>query len=145
MANNRIFIDANIVVYAVGVPHPLKDPCAEILRAIAQHTVHSVTSVEVLQEILHLYTRRGRRRDEVDLCREFSRMVDEVLPVTPVDFDLALVLHASSDRMAARDSLHAATMLNSGITQILSVDPHFDDVEGIKRIAPVEWVASSNL
>ncbi|NJN83228.1 MAG: type II toxin-antitoxin system VapC family toxin [Caldilineaceae bacterium] len=140
MANGRIFIDANVWMYAVGVPHPLKEPCANILRVIARDEFPSVTSVEVLQEVLHLYTRRGRREDAILMTRELSRLVGEVLPVVQADLNLALILHATSAHIAARDSLHAATMLNNGIERILSVDPHFDEIDGIERLSPLEWI-----
>jgi predicted nucleic acid-binding protein len=42
--------------------------------------------------------------------------------------------------MAPRDWLHLAVMLNNGITEIISVDRHFDDIEGITRIDPRKLV-----
>jgi hypothetical protein len=31
-------------------------------------------------------------------------------------------------------------MLNNGITEIISADRHFDDIEGVTRLAPGEFV-----
>ena len=43
-------------------------------------------------------------------------------------------------QMAPRDWLHLAVMLNNGITDIISADRHFDDIEGITRLDPREFV-----
>ena len=31
-----VFIDANVPIYAAGGDHPLKEPCARILRSMAE-------------------------------------------------------------------------------------------------------------
>ncbi len=36
--------------------------------------------------------------------------------------------------VSARDVVHAAVMLNNGLTHILSTDEHFDVIEGITRV-----------
>lgn len=38
--------------------------------------------------------------------------------------------------LSVRDAVHAATMLGSGITRIVSVDRAFDKIPGIHRLAP---------
>lgn len=39
-------------------------------------------------------------------------------------------------KMKPRDAIHAATALENKITDIVSYDKDFDEVEGIKRIEP---------
>jgi len=46
-----VFIDTNIPMYAAGTPHPLRDPCQAIIRAVAEGKLEAVTDAEVLQEI----------------------------------------------------------------------------------------------
>ena len=50
-----VFIDANVPIYASGGDHPLKEPCAHILRGVAQDPRPFATDSEVLQELLHRY------------------------------------------------------------------------------------------
>ncbi len=38
--------------------------------------------------------------------------------------------------VTCRDAVHAATMLNNGLTHIISADRHFDIIEGITRLDP---------
>ena len=54
------FIDANVVMYALGGSHPLREPCKRILEKIKARSILVVTNTEVLQEILHRYFSIGR-------------------------------------------------------------------------------------
>jgi predicted nucleic acid-binding protein len=48
-------------------------------------------------------------------------------------FDL---LERYGTEITGRDAVHAATMLNNGLTHIISADGHFDIIEGITRLGP---------
>lgn len=39
-------------------------------------------------------------------------------------------------RVGSVDAIHAATMVNNGIQEIYSTDPHFDHLPEIRRIPP---------
>ena len=52
-------IDTNVIVYAVGSDHPLKDASERILSDITAGTVTANLDAEALQEILHVYSSRG--------------------------------------------------------------------------------------
>jgi predicted nucleic acid-binding protein len=63
MPPERYFIDSNIPMYVHGREHPLKAPCIQTLRRIANEALPCVTSVEVVQEIVHRYIHVGRRHE----------------------------------------------------------------------------------
>ena len=139
MSDPLYFIDTNVFVYAVGQPGPLKQPCAEILRSIASREIQSATSVEVLQEILHVYSRRNRRAEAVTVARTLAGQVTQLLPITQAVFIHALTIHSRFPQLTAKDSLHAATLYHFGLTHILSADHHFDGLPGITRIYSLGW------
>jgi len=139
MVGTTYFIDANIVVYSVGKPHFMKAPCLAILEDMARRSVTSATNVEVLQEILHIYTRRGEHTFGIEMARNLSVLVTTIYSVTPEDFARALTLHSQYSRLTARDSLHLASLYNNRITHIVSADHHFDGLPGIVRIDPLGW------
>jgi len=58
-----IFLDANIPMYAAGRPHPLKQPCLDVLALVALYPDAFCTDAEVFQEILHRYRAQGRWQD----------------------------------------------------------------------------------
>ena len=55
------FIDANLIMYSIGSPHPLREPCKKFLEKIKSREILGVTNTEVLQEILYRYFSIGRR------------------------------------------------------------------------------------
>ncbi len=128
-------MDTNIPMYADGSSHPLKEPCVRALEMIADGSLPTVTSVEVLQEILHRYFSLGRRAEGVVLARRVARLLS-IVPVTLSDVLDAADLAARHQQLAARDLVHLAVMRNHGLDTILSADAHFDAVPGITRLAP---------
>lgn len=49
------FLDTNVLMYAVGGPHPLRQKARDWLRPAFDGELHLVTSAEVLEELLHAY------------------------------------------------------------------------------------------
>lgn len=138
------FIDANIPMYAAGAEHPLKQPCIAILEAIGRRRLVGVTSVEILQEILHRYSALGQRQQAVEVARRFLRIVASPMPITMVDLRLAMDLLPRHVTLQARDVLHLAVMQKHGISHIVTADQHFDGIPGITRVDPLHWAAQSN-
>lgn len=134
----KYFLDTNIFMYAAGREHPLKGPCVAFLRRVAREEVEALTNTEVLQEILYRYRAIGERERGLHLARlAVDQVGGEVLPVTLADMQRAfgLVARYGIDIMA-RDAVHAATMLNNGLTHLISADSHFDVIEGVTRLDP---------
>jgi len=137
----RIFIDANVPMYAHGAPHTYRQPCQVLLQRITVENIPVVTSSEVVQEILHRYLSIRRPHQAIQVASDFMTIVPSVLPVTQSDIEYALRLIPSYPTLPARDLLHVAVMLNNDITQILSADAHFDQVEEVERLDPVSFAA----
>lgn len=126
-------------MYAVGVEHPLKEPCVNLLRAVASGEIVAVTSVEALQEVLHRYTAQGRRNQAVEAVRLFMDVVPDVLPVAREDIIAALTLHLAHPALQTRDVMHLATMAQNRISTIVTADRHFDAIPGLRRVDPADW------
>jgi predicted nucleic acid-binding protein len=137
------FIDANLIMYSLGGPHPLQLPSKDILEKIKNGTFRVVSNTEVLQEILYRYF-FIRKQALGELA--YTAMIDlceTILPVTLQETDRALELLKQYPQITSRDTIHAATMLNNGIKEILSTDPHFDLIPGIRRIDPASSTAGA--
>ena len=65
-------------------------------------------------------------------------MMSVVYSIQIVDMYTAVELAAryGPQGIKARDLIHAAVMQNNGLTQIVSTDKHFDQIEGIVRLDP---------
>jgi predicted nucleic acid-binding protein len=123
-------------MYLIGSTHPNR-PRAKLAieRAVANHE-RLVTSVEVLQEILHRYVAIDRREAIDPAFKVLLGLVDEVLDLSLEDLLRAKTISLESDGLSARDALHIAVMEHASIGRILSFDRGFDAWTDIERIAP---------
>jgi predicted nucleic acid-binding protein len=121
-------------MYVAGREHPLREPSRRFLARVQAGELEGCTSTEVLQEILYRYV--GLRRPDlaVDVYDLFVGLCSTVFPVTLADTDRARDLVRQGRPASMRDLVHAAVMLNNGVTKIASFDGGFDDVEGIERL-----------
>jgi len=132
----RAFLDTNVFLYAAGGSHPERDACARVLRKVADGSLDATVNTEVVQEILYVLVRRGRRKEAVTLARHVTDLFPDLLPVTREDMLGACGLVQRYPRLPARDAVHAATMLRHGLKHVISVDTDFDQVRELRRIEP---------
>jgi hypothetical protein len=133
-----VFIDTAVVMYAGGGDHPLRRPCQRLLERIADGELEAVTSVEVIQEILHRFTALRRPELGAAMARDTLDIFAPVLPVTHAVMRRLPELVEAYPALAARDLVHVATCLQEGISDIVSPDRGFDSVPGIRRIDPAD-------
>lgn len=135
-----IFIDANVPMYGAGRPHPLKEPCAEVLRLTAQRPEAFFTNAEVLQELLHRYLGSGIWPAGQEVLRRFAGLMSgRVVPVLAEDVEAAAHLAGLHPGLSARDLLHAAIMARLDATCLVSTDGDFDRLPHLHRLAPADW------
>jgi hypothetical protein len=146
---NRVFIDTSIFMYARGKEHALKAPCSQIILAIAKegdlgNYGSPVINTEVLQEILYRYVMIERGETGLAICRDIEALDVDVLPVTREDMDRAFELYEryKTKGLPPRDLVHAAVMINNGMSHIISTDKHFDAIKEIKRVRPGQYSRS---
>ena len=133
----RIFVDSNVPMYDAGREHPNREPSRRFLARVRDGEVEACTSTEVLQEILYRYSSLRRLDLAARVYDLFVRLCPVIFPVTLADTDRAKeLLCASGGGISARDALHAAVMLQNGITRIASFDGGLDSVPGIERVTP---------
>lgn len=132
------YLDSNIFMYAAGKEHLLKKPCVSIIDAVAEGDLVGFASAEVFQEILYRYFALDKRVEGIELCLQ-GLLVCEVLPVASEDIKRTISLCRAYSFLNSRDALHAAIMINHGISTIISADKDFDQLGEIKRVDPSEF------
>lgn len=95
------------------------------------------TSVEVIQEIVHLYLGRDERERAVQVAEAAMALVGRVLAVEENDVRSSLALVRSVRDLSSRDAIHAALCLRHE-SPIVSADRDFDRVPGLRRIDPAD-------
>ena len=132
----QVFLDTNVFLYAAGASHPLREACAKVLRRVAEGSLDATINSEVIQEILYVLIRRGRRVDALKLANDLALVFPDLLAVTRDDLLRACELLQQYPRLSVRDAVHVGTMLRNGLRTVVSVDSDFDQVSEIRRIEP---------
>ncbi|MEK9150429.1 MAG: type II toxin-antitoxin system VapC family toxin [Candidatus Desantisbacteria bacterium] len=132
------FLDANIIMYAVGKEHPYKKGCQQIISMIKQEKISVITDTEIIQEILHRYLSLRMPQDAFENAEDTINLTQHLLPIGEGEIERAIeLLKKYQPALETRDAIHVASMLNYGIKEIISTDKHFDLLTEIKRIDPL--------
>ena len=131
-----IVLDTTVLVYAKGADHPLRDPCRELIAAIADGAVQATTSVEVIQEFVHVRARRRDRRDAAATGRAYAELLSPLLGVTRDHLQQGLAVFERGTPLGAFDSVLLAAAAASGATALVSADLAFSLAEGIPHVVP---------
>lgn len=130
-----IVLDTTVLAYAVGTPHPLRDPCRRLLEAHAEARIEATTTIEAIQEFAHIRARRQTRADAVWLARRYAAAFS-LLVTTLEDLDRGLELFERHPALGAFDAVLAAVAINHGAEAVVTADHAFAGVPGLPVIDP---------
>ncbi|MDQ3105783.1 MAG: type II toxin-antitoxin system VapC family toxin [Actinomycetota bacterium] len=131
-----IVLDTTVLVYATGSEHELRAPCRRLVRAVTDGTVRATTTVEVIQEYVHVRARRGSRSDAVEAGLRFGDLLAPLLLVGSGTLREGLSLFGFSRRLGSFDAILAAAALASGADALVSGDAAFAEVPGLTHVVP---------
>ncbi len=135
------FLDANVLMYAAGGPHSLRESCRAALQAAVDQRVSLVTDSEVLQEILHRYFTLQKPEVAREVYSAATQLCDEVLSVSERTTARARELLLQYGSITARDAIHIAAMEEGGLRRLLSTDSDFDTVNEVQRVDPADFLS----
>lgn len=147
IVSGKCFIDANVIMYAAGREHKYKISCSWIVTEIESRNINAVTDTEIPQEILHRYSMIGLPDKAIELSKKLYDLVPEMLPVNRQDINKAIKLYEKyyTKGVRSRDVIHTAVMENNKIAQLISTDTHFDLIESVTRIDPIDLYQSQQV
>jgi predicted nucleic acid-binding protein len=126
IVGTRLYLDANIVIYAAEGPHLLPNAVREALDRIDRAELSAVTSELTLAEVL---VRPLRDRNAV-LVDSYRRRLTagptlDVQPVSRAVLSQAAALRAAQNSIKLPDAIHAATAMLAGCSTFLTNDTRF--------------------
>jgi predicted nucleic acid-binding protein len=115
-----IFVDTNVIMFAVGREHPLRVTARDFFEENLDLAL--CTSAEVLQELVHAYL-PVRRMAVLDAAlRLIERSIPEVFPVEAEDVRNARALVEKYPELGSRDVLHLAICRRHGVKKMKTFD-----------------------
>lgn len=131
-----ILLDTTVLVYAKGQDHPLRDPCRALIEAVADRHVEATTTVEVIQEFVHVRARRRDRVDAAELGRDYAELLAPLLQPTVDDLNAGLALFERNEKLGTFDAVLAACAVRAGASAIVSADAGFATIPEITHVSP---------
>lgn len=116
------FVDTNVIMYAVGRAHPLKEEARRFFEEAIRDGTPLATSAEVLQELLHTYLPVTRLETLDAALALVEARVETVWSVEAKDVRFARALAGAHGELGARDLLHLACCRRRGVDTIKTFD-----------------------
>jgi predicted nucleic acid-binding protein len=139
-----IYLDTNIIVYAIENHPQYGRPCTAILEAVEAKRVEVCASVLVLIELVNVLVKINRLLSKAK--KSLVKIVDSVdavlsLPVVWFDLDPVVIRHAAqyTFNTVGIDYFHVASMELHSVSEILSADQELDQIPFIRRLDPLKY------
>jgi predicted nucleic acid-binding protein len=131
-----IVLDTTVLVYAKGADHPLRDSCRRLIAAIADRQIEATTTVEVIQEFVHVRARRRDRTDAATLGSDYAELLSPLLTVTAEHLRRGLSLFEQAKHLGAFDAVLAAAAMDGVASALISADTAFAEAGDLTHIVP---------
>lgn len=131
-----LLIDTNVLMYASGGDHPLRDPSKHIIAQISEGRLKAMTTPEAIQEFAHIFGRRRGRRAATQLAMEFATLLAPLRMTEAEHIEQGLALWQEHEELGAFDAVLAAVALDTKYTTIVSADRAFAVVPGLRHVYP---------
>ena len=129
-----IVLDTTVLLYSLGGDHPLAGPSKRLLESLPSGRLQATTTVEVIQEFVHVRIRRRSRTEAADRAREYVTLLSPLRTVDEADLQRALELFVQHPRLGAFDALLAAAALGAGAEALVSADRDFRAVKELRFV-----------
>jgi len=141
----RVFLDTSVIVHATGGAHAYREPCRAVVRMAGEGRLAGETSVEMVQELVHVLLRRhGDRAAAVAQAQNVGRLC-ELHDFVVGDLVEAMALYVAHSALDMRDAVYAATVRTRGLEHVISTDRAFDGIPGLTWVDPADSRAMAAL
>lgn len=130
-----ILADVTVFAYAAGEPHPLREPCRRLLEVHGEGQLEMTTTVETLQAFAEIRLHHRTREDATNLTRHLANALRPIV-TTRTDLERALALMDAHPALAPAQAILAAVALGHDAEALVSADPAFAGIPGLRWVAP---------
>lgn len=139
-----IYLDTNVIVYAIENHPKYGKACKKILEDIETRKLEASASMLVLVELINVLAKlnkilKARGRKQLSIKENILAALS--LPIVWIDLGFLIIERASeyTFEINAIDYLHIASMELNSVSEVLSADRDLDKVISVTRIDPLEY------
>jgi predicted nucleic acid-binding protein len=135
LQGGRVYLDANVFIYALAGFPAFKEVLAEVFGAIDAGSILAVTSELTIAEVLVIPFRKGDREEE-GRCRAIllPRPALQFLPIDVNVLEQTAGLRASTPALRTPDAIHLATARSAGCGTLLTNDHRLKTAVGVSVV-----------
>lgn len=139
-----IYLDTNILIYAIENHPKYGEACKKILLDIEKGKIKAYSSVLVLVEVINVMTKINKLlKKQGKKPLDLKEIINAILsyPIVWIDLGLFVIKRAAEYDydILGIDYIHIASMEINSIKKIISADEEFDKVDIIERIDPLDY------
>jgi len=105
-----------------------------LLEAVVDGRLRATTTPEVIQEFVHVRSRRRDRADVAALGAAYADLLSPLLEAGEADLREGLRLFERTPALGAFDAVLTAVALRGGATAFVSADRAFESVRGLRFV-----------
>lgn len=131
-----LLIDTNVLMYASGPEHPLREPSVRIITLIGERRLEATSTTEAIQEFAHIFARRRGRLASRQQSMTYAALLAPLRVAEQEHLEAGLRLWADNEQLGAFDAVLAAVALDTKYATIVSADRAFASVTGLNHVFP---------
>ncbi len=133
---NSLYLDTNFFIYLSDKTSPIYKICAKFLGYCRKNNILTVTSVETIQEIIHLAKNTKQLDKGLRTSKICLKIVDDILPINETVIGNYLRYASTYKSAGSRDLIHLAVCIENKINKIVTFDRDFAKFKEIDILHP---------
>jgi predicted nucleic acid-binding protein len=140
LAKPLYFLDSTTLVNALNRNAAYHAECLQIINKAAKGEISATVSLETLEESLFIASKATSPSFAIRAIRDYLAMSKlKKVEMTAHLLEHAMELMEIHHLKHPKDAINVATMVENGITHIVSEDADYDKVSLIRRIHPKDF------
>ncbi|MBI2148385.1 type II toxin-antitoxin system VapC family toxin [Candidatus Woesearchaeota archaeon] len=139
-----IYLDTNIIIYAIENNYKYGKKCKEILEKIQYCKIEACCSILVLVEVINVLCKINKilgkeNKNKLNIQDNINAILS--LPIIWYDLSFLIIKHSSNYnfKVSGVDYIHVATMEVNSVFEVISADEELDKIPFLKRIDPIKF------
>lgn len=117
-----LYFDTNVFVYAADITSEHHHNAVSLLHQTTTQKLPFTTSVETIQEIIHVYKKLHRLKYGLKICQNILKLIPQPLSVDKTIISQYLKVTSQYPKLESRDCLHIAICRVHSIPILITQD-----------------------
>lgn len=134
---SNYFLNSSTLIHAIDRDAEYQKECLNVINRAAKGSIKAATSLETLEETLFILSKLTSVEVAIRAVRDYLKLGKiEKHEMRRITFENAIEIMEVTPLRRPKDAINVATMLEHGITKIISEDTDYDEIDIVERVHP---------